>query len=398
LKVSKIVQGPLGQDDGEAAAGGITMAASDAQVPSQGPGRARQVSDLFPLSDWFRHHALRSFPVLLFLTLLCLPSIALVILDTSLSQRTFTVAAWIFAAYFAVAWLLLLGVIVRPDYVTRPMLTVVIVVALVTQVPLAIVLETALHSTDTTLGLSIATVGIPEELVKAIPVLVVAVLFRRRVLLPRDYLFLGAVSGLAFGASEVVQYFTTNSVAAFYQTVQSAVPSIRHLIATGHSAPTSVFSVLIGPVWYFIVSFVWRFLTDPITHACWAGVTGYFIGLAATRRHTWLVAWVGLAIAAVLHGLNDWSRVNGHPAWILVVIVSGVLFLGYARVGARSDHQFTAALPPVFSAHHAPAGRPPAPADGEPALTPADLDLIAHGHRRAAGSLAGHRAKPWWQP
>ena len=31
----------------------------------------------------------------------------------------------------------------------------------------------------------------------------------------------------------------------------------------------------------------WRFLTNPITHACWAGLTGYFIGLAATGRHKW---------------------------------------------------------------------------------------------------------------
>jgi RsiW-degrading membrane proteinase PrsW (M82 family) len=268
------------------------------------------------------------------------------------------------------------------------------------------VLEAALRSSDTTLGLSVATVGVPEELVKAVPVLAVALLFRRRVLMPRDYLFLGAVSGLAFGASEVVHYFTTNSVADFYQTVQSALPSIKHLIATGHSAPGSVFAVLIGPVWFFIVTFVWRFLTDPVTHACWAGVTGYFIGLAATRRHSWLVAWIGLAIAAVLHGLNDWSRVNGHPAWILIVIASGLLFLGYARVGARRDHQFTAALPPVFTAHRepaaearAPAAEAPAPAGAEPATTPADLGLVAPAQRRPASTAPGHRApKPWWQP
>jgi RsiW-degrading membrane proteinase PrsW (M82 family) len=382
------------------------MHASDPRVPVPGPRQPGQVSDLFPLGDWFRHHALRSFPVLLFLALICVPSIALVILDSTLSASTFTAAAWIFAAYFAVAWLLLLGVIVQPHYVTRPMLAVVIVIALAIEVPLAIVLESALHSSDMTLGLSIATVGVPEEAVKAIPVLAVAFLFRRRILRPRDYLFLGAVSGLAFGASEVVQYFTTNSVAAFYQTVRAATPSISHLIATGHSAPASVFAVLIGPVWYFIVSFVWRFLTDPITHACWAGVTGYYIGLAATRRHTWWVAWIGLAIAAVLHGLNDWSRVNGHPVWILVVIVSGVVFLGYARVGARTDHQFTAALPPVFSAHRTPAGQAPEPAgqapepaSGEPARTPADLGVIPPGQRQPVGAGARDRAsRPWWQP
>ena len=42
-----------------------------------------------------------------------------------------------------------------------------------------------------------------------------------------------------------------------------------------------------SPVRYFVLDFVWRFLTNPITHACWAGLTGYFIGLAATGRHKW---------------------------------------------------------------------------------------------------------------
>jgi RsiW-degrading membrane proteinase PrsW (M82 family) len=77
---------------------------------------------------------------------------------------------------------------------------------------------------------------------------------------------------------------------------------------------------------YFTLDFVWRFLTDPISHACWSGLTGYFIGLAVTRRHKWYaVAWIGLAAAAVLHGLNDWGRVNGQPLWVVVVAVSGVL-------------------------------------------------------------------------
>ena len=374
------------------------MPAADPRVPSPRRRRAWVGSDLFPLGEWARHRGLRSFPVLLFLILLSVPSIALVVLDVYLSGRAFTAAAWVFAAYFAAAWLLLLGIIVRPDYVTRLMLAVVVAVALVIEVPVAIVLETALRSSDTTLGLSIVTVGFPEELVKAIPVLAVALLFRRHVLLPRDYLFLGAVSGLAFGASEVVHYFTTNSVAEFYQAVQSSIPSIEHLLATGHSAPASVFAALIGPVWYFIVSFVWRFVTDPVIHACWAGVTGYFIGLAATRRHSWLVAWVGLAIAAVLHGLNDWSRVNGHPAWIVIIVASGVVFLGYARVGARTDQQFTQAVPHALRAHRTLAGPAPAPA-GEPGRAPAQLGQITPAQREPAGNLpVTEVSKPWWQP
>ncbi len=230
------------------------------RAPAPVPPRpAGQVSDLLPLGAWVRHHSLRSWPVLLFLLLICVPSIALVILGPDPSASTFDHVAWIYAAYFAVAWLLLLGVIIRPDHVTRPMLVLVTAIALATQVPLAVTLEVDLHAETAGLGPSIWSVGLPEELAKAIPVVVVALVYRlflQRDLMPRDYLFLGAVSGLVFGASEVVHYFTVNGVAEFYLTVQSALPAIQQLILTGHSAPDSVFAVLIGPVRYFVLDFV----------------------------------------------------------------------------------------------------------------------------------------------
>lgn len=221
------------------------------------------------------------------------------------------------------------------------MLVLVTAIALATQVPLAITLESDLHASTSGLGPSIYTVGLPEELAKAIPVLAVALIYwRRRGLTPRDYLFLGAVSGLVFGASEVVHYFTVNGVQEFYLTIQSAVPPIEQLLATGHSASTSLFAVLIGPVRYFTLDFVWRFLT------------GYFIGLAVTRRHQWYaVAWIGLAAAAVLHGLNDWGRVNGHPLWIVIVAVSAILLLGFAKAGSGGTPLPTGdALPPTVPA------------------------------------------------
>jgi hypothetical protein len=159
----------------------------------------------------------------------------------------------------------------------------------------------------------------------------------------------------------VVHYFTVNGLEQFYLTVQSALPAIQQMILTGHSAPNSMFSALIGPVRYFVLDFVWRFVTDPITHACWASLTGYFIGLAATGRHKWYtVSWIGLVIAAILHGLNDWSRINGQWLWIVVTVVSGILFLGYAKVGSGSDLKVPAPWPPASGRHGVPSERPPA--------------------------------------
>jgi len=372
-----------------------------ANAPIPSPERRRaQVNELLPLGDWVRHHSLRSFVVVLFLVLICVPSIALVVLGARPSVRTFDDVAWIFAVYFALAWLLLLGVIIRPEHVTRLMLVVLTAIALATQVPLALTLETALHGSNSNLGPSIFTVGIPEELAKALPVAGIALIFwRRRDLVPRDYLFLGAVSGLVFGASEVVHYFTVNGVHSFYATVRSVAPDIRQLIFTGHSASSTIFSVLIGPVLYFVLDFVWRFLTDPITHACWSGLTGYFIGLAVTGRYKWYqVAWLGVAVASILHGLNDWSRVNGHPLWIIVNLVSGVLFLGYAKVGSRSDLHFEAGGLSAVRVHGMPArhavGSAAGQADGKQAVHPptSTADQPTPGEPTPSS-----RARPWWE-
>ena len=376
-------------------------------IPAQAPGpradsrRAAQASELLPLGDWVRHHSLRSWPVLLFLALICAPSIALVILGANPSATTFDDVAWIFAAYFAVAWLLLLGIIVRPEHVTRLMLVVVAAIALVTQVPLALALESALHATTSNLGRSIIDIGVPEELAKALPVLAAALIYRRRHgLEPRDYLFLGAVSGLAFGASEVVRYFTVNGVVQFYVTLQSVIPSLQRLLASGVSAPTSLFAVLIAPVRFFVLDFVWRFVTDPISHACWSGLSGYFIGLAVTGRHKWYkVAWIGLAAAAVLHGLNDWSQVNGHWGWILVTLVSGLLFLGYAKVGCRGDLSHPEAGAPAFLLPHGPvAGHAPRqPGSPRPGTTAGPVPGPLDGQPVPAAPTGTRPARPWWE-
>jgi len=333
--------------------------------------------------------------VLLFLALICVPSIALFIVGSSATTTTFDAGAWIFAAYFAVAWLLLLGVIVRPMHVTRAMLVLVTVVALLTEIPLAVALETSLHATNANLLPSIFTIGIPEEVAKALPVLVVALVYRdRRGLTPRDYLFIGAVSGLVFGASEVVRYFTVNGVNEFYQTVQGALPSIVHLIQNGHAPSTSIFSALIGPVLFFILNFVWRFVTDPISHACWAGLTGYFIGLAVTGRYRWYqVAWIGVIVAAILHGFNDWTRVNGHAVWILVTLVSGILFLGYAKVGSRHDLRRGEIDLPEFMVPHATQPVQPTQPRHAGAMPHAPVPRTPEP-REPAGS---RRDRPWWE-
>src|ERR1700730_3402707 len=101
------------------------MTPAGTSVPPVRRSSAGQLNDLLPLGDWIRHHSLRSWPVLLFLAMICVPSIALLILGPMPGASTFDHVAWIDAAYFAVAWLVLLGVIIRPDNVTKPVLVLV---------------------------------------------------------------------------------------------------------------------------------------------------------------------------------------------------------------------------------------------------------------------------------
>jgi RsiW-degrading membrane proteinase PrsW (M82 family) len=322
---------------------------------------------LVPIRHWARDPALRSWPVLLLVALVCVPPIGLVMLNNATEAKIHDIA-WIFAAYFAVAWLLLLGVIVRPQHVSRAMLAAVAVVGIVTQAPTAIFLETELHSNTSSL-LDIFTIGLPEELAKAIPIVVVAWIWRRywHTQTPRDYLFLGAVSGLVFGAAEVVHYFT------------DVLGSL-----SGNATGPDLQAITL--------EYVWRFLTDPIDHACWAGIAGYFIGLAITgQNRKYSIAPVGIAIAAVLHGLNDWNPINSHPAWVVVTLISVLLFLGYARAGAwlpqqAPDAPADLAPPPPWDGH-ADHGGPPGSAHPGPPTVP----------RSPARPRPAAAREEWWQ-
>jgi RsiW-degrading membrane proteinase PrsW (M82 family) len=338
--------------------GGNQLSASQ---PSSARARSKVglgfLGSLLPVRAWLQNPALRSGPLLLFLALICVPPFALVLQGTATNGSALRDAAWIFAAYFGVAWLLLIGVIVRPAHVTKPMLGLVVVVALITQVPLALGLENALHSNSAHLASSIVTIGLPEELAKALPVVVVVLLLRLQPRTPVDYLFLGAVSGLVFGASEVVHYFTLG-------------------IGGANEGAT-------------ILSYIWRFVTDPINHACWAGLTGYFIGLAATGRFKWHhVGWVGLTMAAVLHGLTDWTPVNGHLAWVLVTLISAALFLGYAKVGATDQAR--------ASAGTATPGTAPLPSVVSP-LSPSSPAAPAARQGQSGKATSGATGPQWWQ-
>jgi hypothetical protein len=193
------------------------------------PGsRLPDLSTLFPFRAWFDDRALRSWTTWLFVALVAVPPLAFVVFR---SAHGWGGEASSFAFYFAAAWFFVLWVVVRPQQVRGAALVQVAVLALVVESPLAIGLERLLDAGTDNVLLSIVTVGVPEEFAKMVPVVAFLLWQSRsdRRLPARDALFLGAVSGLVFGAVEAVEY-------------------VVDLPGTGTGAALTV---------------VWRLLTDP---------------------------------------------------------------------------------------------------------------------------------------
>src|SRR5215475_1115521 len=156
-------------------------------------------------------------------------------------------------------------------------------------------------------------VGFNEEITKALPILVAALLLLRLrgvKLDVRMWMFLGTIAGLTFGVREASQYTTL---------------AIEHIgaAAVTHSANAAVIGAL---------SFAYRVFVDGFQHAIWAGLSAFFIGIAVNypRRRAQLIVF-GVTIAAVLHALNDWylSNFSSPWPWIVLQALSLLLFLGY---------------------------------------------------------------------
>jgi RsiW-degrading membrane proteinase PrsW (M82 family) len=285
---------------------------------------------LLPIHHWIRDRSLRNWITILFVALVVVPSITLVYVGddvTKISKST-----WAFAIYFACAWLLVLWIAIRPPMIRPMMLLEVGLIGLIFEAPLAIWLEKKLETPNQNLFSYIFTVGLPEEFVKILPIVVLGLILKNvwGPLTPKDYLFLGAVSGLAFGAAEAVQY------------INVYIPSNSGAIATAAANqgadPNSIGQYI---AMTSIQSGSWRFVTDPMSHAVWAGISGYFVGLAFQHRRYFWLALVGLGLTSLLHGIND--DVAGHWFWIVEIVISVLLFMAYVQAGGAIEQQLTEA-------------------------------------------------------
>jgi RsiW-degrading membrane proteinase PrsW (M82 family) len=321
-------QNPPGQQNWRPAAGpqGPPVPAYLGQHPgawtpaASAPGHTGIFHTLVPIRSWLTDPALRQWPRLLVAVYALVPVILLVLLQNTTDLVTL---GWVYCLYIAPLWALVFWWLIRPGPIGWLQLGFagIIVAAEYVLIPaLTIPWEHALAPSNTSHNLIqyIYGIGLAEELTKALPILVLSLFLlevRKVKLDVRMWMFLATLSGLYFGVYEASKVY---------------VPLDIVTIAKGGA---------IG-----IPEFVERVFLDGFQHALWAGVAGFFIGLGTNYRRQRFLLWaMGLAIPAVLHGLNDWSLsgVFGSDLWIWILIqaFSVFLFLGYASSAHRIEQE-----------------------------------------------------------
>jgi RsiW-degrading membrane proteinase PrsW (M82 family) len=299
---------PGGQLPGGQAPGGQ---APGSGAPDSGARLTSVLHTLIPVRTWLTDPTLRQWPRLLIAAYALAPVVLLILLQNTTDLKTL---GWVYCLYIAPLWAFVFWWLIRPGPIRRLHLGIgaIIIAAEFILIPtLTVPWEKALAPGNSSHSLIhyIYGVGLAEEITKALPVLVLAIFLlkvRKMKLDVRMWMFLATLSGLTFGIYEASTVY---------------VPLDIITIAKGGA---------IG-----IPEFVERVFVDGLQHALWAGVAGFFIGLGANYRRQRFLLWsLGIAIPAVLHGLNDWSLsgVFGSNLWIWILIqaFSVFLFLGYA--------------------------------------------------------------------
>ena len=305
--------GPAAPPWGPGARGGAVPPGGRPGVPGAAPRDelASAFQILVPIKSWLKDPSWRQGLRLLVIPYALLP---LVFIAVFASSGNLTTPGWAYSLYVAPLWAIVFWLLIRPPGSfgkQEALLTLGIIIWVMIWMSL-VTINVNRHLNPKSFGAALA-VGFNEEITKALPILVAALLLlklRSVKLDVRMWMFLGTIAGLTFGVREASEYTTV---------------SIERIAAAAlsHSANEAVVGAL---------SFAYRVFVDGFQHAIWAGVAAFFIGIAVNypRRRVPLIIF-GISIAAVLHAVNDWylSNFTSPWPWILLQAFSLFLFLGY---------------------------------------------------------------------
>jgi len=167
--------------------------------------------------------------------------------------------------------------------------------------------------------------GIMEETVKALPIFWLF-LIKKNVASLRQIAFLGAVSGLAFGVLEAVQYSYRYAEAHAEALLGSFVRS------GGQQVDLSTYG-------QFVVAEGTRLVSLPLLHGLFTAITAVFVAFAAsvaTKKASLVIT--GLLLTATLHGLYDAALYDqSRSPWlaIAVALATLLLFVLYSHTGEK---------------------------------------------------------------
>ena len=276
---------------------------------------------LIPIKTWLKdagwHQGLR----LLVIAYALLPLLFLALLSSSSSL---SVPGFAYSLYVAPLWAIAFWLLLRPGRIAA--LEIYVGIAIVVWVTIWLYLVTVnindqlVNAVRSGNFLAALVVGYNEEITKALPILLAALVllkFRATKLDVRMWMFLGTISGLTFGILEE-RLYTEMAIA------QVASANVVSQADAG------------------VLDFAFRVFVDGFEHAVWAGVSAFFIGIAINYpRRRWQLILLGVSIVAVLHGLNDWSVSEFNSYWpgILIQAISLLLFLGYTMSASSIERQ-----------------------------------------------------------
>ena len=276
---------------------------------------------LIPIKTWIKdagwHQGLR----LLVIAYALLPLIFLALFSSSSSL---SVPGFAYSLYVAPLWAIAFWLLIRPGRVAA--LEIYIGIGIVVWVTIWLYAVTVnindqlVNAVRNGNFLAALAVGYNEEITKALPILVAALVllkFRNTKLDVRMWMLLGTISGLTFGVLEERLY------------TEMAIAQVANASAVSQADAG-------------VLDFAFRVFVDGFEHAVWAGVSAFFIGIAINYpRRRWQLILLGVSMVAILHGLNDWSVSEFNSYWpgILIQAVSLLLFIGYTMSASSIERQ-----------------------------------------------------------
>ena len=292
-----------------------------AGVRHQGPHgdeMATALGILFPLNSWLHNSGWRQGLRLLVIAYALLPLIFLAVLS---STNDLSAPGWAYSLYITPLWIMGFWLLIRPGHLVRLEVITAAGIAVCTLIWINVVtinINDALNIRGSISILPALLIGENEEITKALPVLLAGLIllkFRSVKLSVRMCMFLGTIAGLTFGVAEQA-FYTSNDIIGINQ-AQSANEAVNAALA-----------------------FAERIFVDGFQHAVWAGIAGFFVGMALNypRRRIQLIL-LGVTVAAVLHALNDFFASDSVWLVILVQAASLLLFLGYTMSEASIEQQ-----------------------------------------------------------